>query len=193
MPECTNVGCNESFKWSQQHKRHKKVCKFPPASSKYEKNSDNTYKCNICSKTFQYQSGVIKHLNKDKCQNDEPNEHPCPKCPAVFPFKCRLITHLKKNHVDNNKQCSSCHREFKRKDFYEKHIQLCGEDPNFVPSFSTQNNHEQPIFDAAMKEEEPNFMQNPNLAEEAIPTQEGADPTCLQESTGDDALDNGWQ
>ena len=44
-----------------------------------------------------------------------------------------------------------------------------------------------------MEGEEPNLMQNPILAEEAIPTQEGADPTCSQESTEDDALDNGWQ
>ena len=88
--------------------------------------------------TLKHQSGVTKHLNNKVCTREKQvSEFKCTHCPAVFPYKSRLDSHLKA-HLPP-KKCPSCLREFKRKDFFEKHIASCVEDPNFVPSFSVND------------------------------------------------------
>ena len=129
MMHCKNTGCQCHFKWPMQLARHKKKCTFPAPESitRYEKAADGMFKCSTCSKSFKHQSGVIKHLKKEKCdtQSGEPKEHDCPHCPAVFKFRCRLLEHMKNHRPENDKTCSSCGKEFKRKDHFQKHVNSC--------------------------------------------------------------------
>ena len=140
MPQCNNRGCNATFKWRHELKRHKdRDFQYPPQQNTLcRKNTDETFTCNTCASTFKHQSGVIKHLNNKVCTREKQvSEFKCTHCPAVFPYKSRLDSHLKA-HLPP-KKCPSCLREFKRKDFFEKHIASCVEDPNFVPSFSVND------------------------------------------------------
>ena len=122
---CKNIGCNEKFKWPMQLNRHKKVCSKQPPDIKYTKLSDGTFKCNVCAKVFQFQSGVSKHLSLNTC-NAKKEDHSCPTCGKTFAFKCRLVEHMKTHSVE--KVCPKCARKFKRPDFFQMHVVACNKE-----------------------------------------------------------------
>ena len=43
---------------------------------------------------------------------------------------------MKNHRPENDKTCSSCGKEFKRKDHFQKHVNSCSNEPAFVPSFA---------------------------------------------------------
>ena len=102
---------------------------------------DNKYKCSKCLKKFKHRESVYRHQKKD-CFNrrftrgfapiiSSPLKKTkkmfnCEYCNAKFDRQGKLDKHLHSKHTNpTSYSCNMCSREFKRIDFYKKHIEKC--------------------------------------------------------------------
>ena len=58
--KCTNVGCRQSFKWPMQQSRHQRC--VPMKRGKNSQHIYGSFVCSKCTKLFNHQSNVVRHL-----------------------------------------------------------------------------------------------------------------------------------
>ena len=143
--KCNHLNCTESFKWPMQLNRHKKKCRHKPPDIKYVK-TDDGFKCNVCSRIFKHQSGVSKHIKKNKCKSTNTaataatasKSYVCSTCGKEFAHQCRLNQHMKSHadSADGKKVCPCCNKQFKRIDWYQKHVETCMDNTDAEPTAS---------------------------------------------------------
>ena len=145
--KCSNVGCNETFKYRMQRKRHMERCKFPKCAikikgkEKFEFVSD-IYKCKKCKKIIKNVNNISRHLKECdlKPVTPVPKHFPCTECSKVFKYPSKLKEHSVV-HIKEMLSCIFCGKTFiNRKDVFRKHVEKCGDNETFPSFVSTSAN-----------------------------------------------------
>ena len=132
-------GCNETYKFREQRKRHMEKCEKPAApnlhaaeNKVYLLGPDNKFLCAICKMEFSQKPAVFKHFNKGRCKGnpmyDEKQqtsvEYSWNLCDRKFLYLSKLKRH-KVTHEQDSFVCLICTKQFKRAHHFEKHSTSC--------------------------------------------------------------------
>ena len=129
LSKCPNVGCRMVFKYRMEKKRHLESNKCqgkPPEPSILSKSivkKDNGWLCLLCNTAIKHSNNIKRHQNLCTKGINKPllSRNVCNK---QFKFKCKLDKHAQ-THTRSTFTCSTCSKNFKRKDHLKYHEEVC--------------------------------------------------------------------
>ncbi|XP_045508683.1 RE1-silencing transcription factor-like isoform X3 [Colias croceus] len=135
------VACDKKFKRLIILKRHEKImhadlpqqsCPKCPATflsyeeltahqQRHNRPNNRSYKCDICTKTFNVKSGLQRH--KDTVHNKVP-EFKCEYCPERFGSIPKLARHVRTHAGERPYPCKYCDKSFLKSQHYTRHLRI---------------------------------------------------------------------
>ncbi|CAB1353239.1 unnamed protein product [Coregonus sp. 'balchen'] len=114
-----------------------------------KKTNEGLYACNICNKTFQKSSSLLRH----KYEHTGKRPHECQICKKAFKHKHHLMEHSRLHSGEKPYQCDKCGKRFSHSGSYSQHMNhryaYCSrdqeqegvEEPPLTPGGSTDLGH----------------------------------------------------
>ncbi|KAJ7998858.1 hypothetical protein DPEC_G00209330 [Dallia pectoralis] len=101
-----------------------------PARRMLKKTDEGLYACDICDKTFQKSSSLLRH----KYEHTGKRPHECETCKKAFKHKHHLIEHSRLHSGEKPYQCDKCGKRFSHSGSYSQHMNhryaYCSRDQN---------------------------------------------------------------
>ncbi|CAL8340190.1 unnamed protein product [Merluccius merluccius] len=89
-----------------------------PGRKRLRKTEDGLYACDICQKTFQKSSSLLRH----KYEHTGKRPHECKICHKAFKHKHHLIEHSRLHSGEKPYQCDKCGKRFSHSGSYSQHM-----------------------------------------------------------------------
>ncbi|KAM9408177.1 zinc finger E-box-binding homeobox 2 [Pholidichthys leucotaenia] len=89
-----------------------------PARRRLKKTDEGLYACDICEKTFQKSSSLLRH----KYEHTGKRPHECKICNKAFKHKHHLIEHSRLHSGEKPYQCDKCGKRFSHSGSYSQHM-----------------------------------------------------------------------
>ncbi|XP_068450594.1 zinc finger E-box-binding homeobox 2-like isoform X2 [Clinocottus analis] len=111
-----------------------------PGRKRLKKTDEGLYACDICEKTFQKSSSLLRH----KYEHTGKRPHECKICNKAFKHKHHLIEHSRLHSGEKPYQCDKCGKRFSHSGSYSQHMNhryaYCSKDQD-----PDQDNEEMPF------------------------------------------------
>ncbi|XP_068598147.1 zinc finger E-box-binding homeobox 2-like [Brachionichthys hirsutus] len=111
-----------------------------PGRKRLKKTDEGLYACDICEKTFQKSSSLLRH----KYEHTGKRPHECKICNKAFKHKHHLIEHSRLHSGEKPYQCDKCGKRFSHSGSYSQHMNhryaYCSKDQD-----PDQDNEELPL------------------------------------------------
>ncbi|XP_077053756.1 zinc finger E-box-binding homeobox protein zag-1-like [Siphateles boraxobius] len=108
------------------------------------KTEEGLYACDICDKTFQKSSSLLRH----KYEHTGKRPHECQTCKKAFKHKHHLIEHSRLHSGEKPYQCDKCGKRFSHSGSYSQHMNhryaFCSRDSD--PDGAVPEDPEGPVF-----------------------------------------------
>nr|XP_014348335.1 PREDICTED: zinc finger E-box-binding homeobox 2-like [Latimeria chalumnae] len=91
---------------------------FGPGRKRLKKTEDGLYACELCDKTFQKSSSLLRH----KYEHTGKRPHQCNICKKAFKHKHHLIEHSRLHSGEKPYQCNKCGKRFSHSGSYSQHM-----------------------------------------------------------------------
>ncbi|XP_069006968.1 zinc finger E-box-binding homeobox 2-like [Embiotoca jacksoni] len=115
-----------------------------PGRKRLKKTEEGLYACDICEKTFQKSSSLLRH----KYEHTGKRPHECKICNKAFKHKHHLIEHSRLHSGEKPYQCDKCGKRFSHSGSYSQHMNhryaYCSKDQD-----PDQDNEEMPLTPGA--------------------------------------------
>ncbi|XP_056292807.1 zinc finger E-box-binding homeobox 2-like [Pseudoliparis swirei] len=115
-----------------------------PGRKRLKKTDEGLYACDICEKTFQKSSSLLRH----KYEHTGKRPHECKICNKAFKHKHHLIEHSRLHSGEKPYQCDKCGKRFSHSGSYSQHMNhryaYCSKDQD-----PDQDNEEMPFTPGA--------------------------------------------
>ncbi|XP_060775369.1 zinc finger E-box-binding homeobox 2-like isoform X3 [Neoarius graeffei] len=99
-----------------------------PGRKRLRKTDEGLYACDICDKSFQKSSSLLRH----KYEHTGKRPHECQICKKAFKHKHHLIEHSRLHSGEKPYQCDKCGKRFSHSGSYSQHMNhryaFCGRD-----------------------------------------------------------------
>ncbi|XP_066564508.1 zinc finger E-box-binding homeobox 2 isoform X2 [Amia ocellicauda] len=89
-----------------------------PGRKRLKKTEEGLYACDICDKTFQKSSSLLRH----KYEHTGKRPHQCKICKKAFKHKHHLIEHSRLHSGEKPYQCDKCGKRFSHSGSYSQHM-----------------------------------------------------------------------
>ncbi|XP_078545112.1 zinc finger E-box-binding homeobox 1-like [Lissotriton helveticus] len=89
-----------------------------PMRKRLKKTEEGLYACDICDKTFQKSSSLLRH----KYEHTGKRPHQCEICQKAFKHKHHLIEHSRLHSGEKPYQCNKCGKRFSHSGSYSQHM-----------------------------------------------------------------------
>ncbi|XP_062420166.1 zinc finger E-box-binding homeobox 2-like [Pungitius pungitius] len=89
-----------------------------PGRKRLRKTDEGLYACDICEKTFQKSSSLLRH----KYEHTGKRPHECKICSKAFKHKHHLIEHSRLHSGEKPYQCDKCGKRFSHSGSYSQHM-----------------------------------------------------------------------
>ncbi|KAM8868556.1 zinc finger E-box-binding homeobox protein zag-1 isoform 1-T1 [Synchiropus picturatus] len=89
-----------------------------PGRKRLRKTDEGLYACDICEKTFQKSSSLLRH----KYEHTGKRPHECKICKKAFKHKHHLIEHSRLHSGEKPYQCDKCGKRFSHSGSYSQHM-----------------------------------------------------------------------
>ncbi|XP_067314317.1 zinc finger E-box-binding homeobox protein zag-1-like isoform X2 [Pseudorasbora parva] len=89
-----------------------------PGRKRLRKTEEGLYACDICDKTFQKSSSLLRH----KYEHTGKRPHECQTCKKAFKHKHHLIEHSRLHSGEKPYQCDKCGKRFSHSGSYSQHM-----------------------------------------------------------------------
>ncbi|XP_051753697.1 zinc finger E-box-binding homeobox 1-like isoform X2 [Ctenopharyngodon idella] len=89
-----------------------------PGRKRLKKTEEGLYACDICDKTFQKSSSLLRH----KYEHTGKRPHECQTCKKAFKHKHHLIEHSRLHSGEKPYQCDKCGKRFSHSGSYSQHM-----------------------------------------------------------------------
>ncbi|XP_078139870.1 zinc finger E-box-binding homeobox 2 [Centroberyx gerrardi] len=89
-----------------------------PGRKRLKKTEEGLYACDICEKTFQKSSSLLRH----KYEHTGKRPHECKICNKAFKHKHHLIEHSRLHSGEKPYQCDKCGKRFSHSGSYSQHM-----------------------------------------------------------------------
>ncbi|XP_075997404.1 zinc finger E-box-binding homeobox 2 [Genypterus blacodes] len=89
-----------------------------PGRKRLRKTDEGLYACDICEKTFQKSSSLLRH----KYEHTGKRPHECKICNKAFKHKHHLIEHSRLHSGEKPYQCDKCGKRFSHSGSYSQHM-----------------------------------------------------------------------
>ncbi|KAL0978898.1 hypothetical protein UPYG_G00177340 [Umbra pygmaea] len=89
-----------------------------PGRKRLKKTDEGLYACDICEKTFQKSSSLLRH----KYEHTGKRPHECKTCKKAFKHKHHLIEHSRLHSGEKPYQCDKCGKRFSHSGSYSQHM-----------------------------------------------------------------------
>ncbi|KAM4613735.1 zinc finger E-box-binding homeobox 2 [Polymixia lowei] len=89
-----------------------------PGRKRLKKTEEGLYACDICDKTFQKSSSLLRH----KYEHTGKRPHECKICNKAFKHKHHLIEHSRLHSGEKPYQCDKCGKRFSHSGSYSQHM-----------------------------------------------------------------------
>ncbi|XP_029525830.1 zinc finger E-box-binding homeobox 1-like [Oncorhynchus nerka] len=89
-----------------------------PGRKRLQKTDEGLYACDICDKTFQKSSSLLRH----KYEHTGKRPHECKICKKAFKHKHHLIEHSRLHSGEKPYQCDKCGKRFSHSGSYSQHM-----------------------------------------------------------------------
>ncbi|XP_026068707.1 zinc finger E-box-binding homeobox 1 isoform X1 [Carassius auratus] len=89
-----------------------------PGRKRLKKTEEGLYACDICDKTFQKSSSLLRH----KYEHTGKRPHECVICKKAFKHKHHLIEHSRLHSGEKPYQCDKCGKRFSHSGSYSQHM-----------------------------------------------------------------------
>ncbi|KAG7267905.1 hypothetical protein CRUP_015588 [Coryphaenoides rupestris] len=89
-----------------------------PGRKRLRKTQEGLYACDICQKTFQKSSSLLRH----KYEHTGKRPHECQICSKAFKHKHHLIEHSRLHSGEKPYQCDKCGKRFSHSGSYSQHM-----------------------------------------------------------------------
>uniref|UniRef100_A0A9J8ASJ9 C2H2-type domain-containing protein n=1 Tax=Cyprinus carpio carpio TaxID=630221 RepID=A0A9J8ASJ9_CYPCA len=89
-----------------------------PGRKRLRKTEEGLYACDICDKTFQKSSSLLRH----KYEHTGKRPHECQICKKAFKHKHHLIEHSRLHSGEKPYQCDKCGKRFSHSGSYSQHM-----------------------------------------------------------------------
>ncbi|XP_041095232.1 zinc finger E-box-binding homeobox 2-like isoform X2 [Polyodon spathula] len=89
-----------------------------PGRNRLRKTEDGLYACDLCDKTFQKSSSLLRH----KYEHTGKRPHQCKICKKAFKHKHHLIEHSRLHSGEKPYQCDKCGKRFSHSGSYSQHM-----------------------------------------------------------------------
>ncbi|XP_051986619.1 zinc finger E-box-binding homeobox 2-like isoform X1 [Xyrauchen texanus] len=89
-----------------------------PGRKRLRKTEEGLYACDICDKTFQKSSSLLRH----KYEHTGKRPHKCQICKKAFKHKHHLIEHSRLHSGEKPYQCDKCGKRFSHSGSYSQHM-----------------------------------------------------------------------
>lgn len=89
-----------------------------PGRKRLKKTDEGLYACDICEKTFQKSSSLLRH----KYEHTGKRPHECKICSKAFKHKHHLIEHSRLHSGEKPYQCDKCGKRFSHSGSYSQHM-----------------------------------------------------------------------
>ncbi|XP_051996195.1 zinc finger E-box-binding homeobox 2-like isoform X1 [Xyrauchen texanus] len=89
-----------------------------PGRKRMRKTEEGLYACDICDKTFQKSSSLLRH----KYEHTGKRPHECQICKKAFKHKHHLIEHSRLHSGEKPYQCNKCGKRFSHSGSYSQHM-----------------------------------------------------------------------
>ncbi|XP_033995396.1 zinc finger E-box-binding homeobox 2-like [Trematomus bernacchii] len=89
-----------------------------PGRKRLKKTDEGLYACDICEKTFQKSSSLLRH----KYEHTGKRPHECKICNKAFKHKHHLIEHSRLHSGEKPYQCDKCGKRFSHSGSYSQHM-----------------------------------------------------------------------
>ncbi|XP_028854155.1 zinc finger E-box-binding homeobox 2 isoform X2 [Denticeps clupeoides] len=89
-----------------------------PGRKRLKKTEEGLYACDICDKTFQKSSSLLRH----KYEHTGKRPHECKICKKAFKHKHHLIEHSRLHSGEKPYQCDKCGKRFSHSGSYSQHM-----------------------------------------------------------------------
>ncbi|XP_028303696.1 zinc finger E-box-binding homeobox 2 isoform X2 [Gouania willdenowi] len=115
-----------------------------PGRKRLKKTDEGLYSCDICDKTFQKSSSLLRH----KYEHTGKRPHECKICNKAFKHKHHLIEHSRLHSGEKPYQCDKCGKRFSHSGSYSQHMNhryaYCSKDQD-----PDQDNEDMPLTPGA--------------------------------------------
>ncbi|XP_062401827.1 zinc finger E-box-binding homeobox 2-like isoform X2 [Sardina pilchardus] len=150
-----------------------------PGRKRLRKTEEGLYACDICDKTFQKSSSLLRH----KYEHTGKRPHECKICKKAFKHKHHLIEHSRLHSGEKPYQCDKCGKRFSHSGSYSQHMNhryaYCSRDHD--------TDTDGPAEEASMGDE-PRYPRTPGL--DLIPEQNAASASANAISTTPEETSN---
>ncbi|XP_056462508.1 zinc finger E-box-binding homeobox 1-like, partial [Gadus chalcogrammus] len=114
-----------------------------PGRKRLRKTEEGLYACDICQKTFQKSSSLLRH----KYEHTGKRPHECQICSKAFKHKHHLIEHSRLHSGEKPYQCDKCGKRFSHSGSYSQHMNhryaYCSRDQE--PDQDPDQDHDMPL------------------------------------------------